>query len=419
MRNKRHLRATLESRIEEIVSEVAPVVEPAIMTEVPEGGAVPEESIVVIDSSDVELEAVQRAQAETVDTVDAIDALAAAATQLENVRSNIAATIPNGGMTMGEATAYSAATDVIVSDLGVTEVLPSLECFGGTMSRLQATQESISSVTAVIKRIAERGLELLQNLLERIGKLALRIYDYLIGDKARLAKYEKILGYSDKSKRVEFKVAKDVAVLLGLSGSGQFDSGNISKLAGILINTSQEAVGTIGADSHTLIEGKASAMKSVIVGPTTKSGNTIKSEMINGVQIVETLPSGDSDFESYNIDINGPDAESAVTITMTGASLTALLKYLNGLDEKVLKSIEERCKAAKTGANIVSWFVNKFGEEDAQEHISQWRHVILTRAGVAPQAMGIYSRIVQGILSVLSKGTAELTRQPEVRKALA
>lgn len=419
MKNKRQLRATLESRIEDIVLETAPVVEPAIMTEVPDASVVPDEAIVVIDSSDVELEAVQRAQAETVDTVDAIDQLADAAAKLDNVRSNIAATLPNGGLTQGEAVAYAAATDAIVSDLGVTEVLPALECFGGSMSRLQATQESISSVTAVIKRIFDRAVELLDALLERIGKLAVRIYDYLVGDKAKMAKYEKILGYSDKNKRVEFKVTKDVAVLLGLTSTGQFDSGNISKLTGTLVNTAREAVETTGTTSQELVAGKASDIKSVIVGPTTKSGNTIKSEMINGVQIVETLPSGDSDFDSLSIEVTSPDADGTATVTMSGAALSALLKFVNGMDDKVLKSIEARCKGAKVSANILGWFVNKFGEEEAQERMGNWRHVVLARAGVAPQAMGVYSRIVQGAMSVLSKGTAELTRQPEDRKALA
>ena len=419
MKNKRQLRATLESRIEDIVLETAPVVEPAIMTEVPDASVVPDEAIVVIDSSDVELEAVQRAQAETVDTVDAIDQLADAAAKLDNVRSNIAATLPNGGLTQGEAVAYAAATDAIVSDLGVTEVLPALECFGGSMSRLQATQESISSVTAVIKRIFDRAVELLDALLERIGKLAVRIYDYLVGDKAKMAKYEKILGYSDKNKRVEFKVTKDVAVLLGLTSTGQFDSGNISKLTGTLVNTAREAVETTGTTSQELVAGKASDIKSVIVGPTTKSGNTIKSEMINGVQIVETLPSGDSDFDSLSIEVTSPDADGTATVTMSGAALSALLKFVNGMDDKVLKSIEARCKGAKVSANILGWFVNKFGEEEAQERMGNWRHVVLARAGVAPQAMGVYSRIVQGAMSVLSKGTAELTRQPADRKALA
>lgn len=419
MKNKRLLRASLESRIEEIVAETTPVVEPGIMTEVPVVADGAGETIVVIDSSDVELEAVQRAQADTVDTVDAIDKLAAAAVQLDNVRTNIAATIPNGGLTQGEAIAYASATDAIVSDLGVSDVLPAMECFGGTMSRLQATQESISSVTAVIKRIFDRAMELLQALLERIGKLALRVYDYLIGDKARMEKYKKILGYSDKNKRVEFKVAKDVAVLLGLSGNGHFDSGNISKLVGTLANTAREAVESIGSGSHELVTGKASDMKSVIVGPTTKSGNTVKTETINGVQIVENLPTGEADFDSYGIEVTSPDGDGVVTVTMTGAALSALLSYVTGIDDKVLKSISERAKGAKIGADIVGWFVNKFGEEEAQEHVGHWRHVVLARAGVAPQALGVYSRIIQGALSVLSKGTAELTRQPEDRKALA
>lgn len=409
MRNKRQLRATLESRIEEIVTEVAPVVEPAIMTEVPEGGAVPEEAIVVIDSSDVELEAVQRAQAETVDTVDAIDALAAAATQLDNVRSNIVATLPNGGMTVGEATAYSAATDVIVSDLGVTEVLPSLECFGGTMSRLQATQESISSITAVLKRIFDRGIELLQSLLERIGKLAVRIFEYFTSDKSRLEKYGKILSAAQGNRMVSFKVANDTATLLGLSGNGRFDAGNVSKLLGVLCNTAREGVDFSVGDSTKVISGKASAITPIIFGATTKTGSQVKSESINGVQIVETLPSGDSDFTSYDIEVNSPEnGDSAVEVSMSTSDLSALLKLLNSVSDKVLRDLASTAKGAKIGANTISWFVEKFGEDDAQEYMGNWRHLVLARAGVAPQALGVYNRIVQGAMSALSKGTAGL-----------
>lgn len=417
MKNKRLLRASLESRIEELVAETTPSVDAPVETA--EGVTDGIEPIVVIGSSDVELEAVQRAQSETADTVDAIDRLAAAATQLQNVRGNIAATIPNGGLTQGEAIAYGAATDAIVTDLGVTEVLPSMECFGGTMSRLQATQESISSITAVIGRVLDRAIELIKNLLERIGKLAVRVMDYLVSDKARLRKYEKILDYSDKSKRVTFKVTKDVATLLGLSSNPAFDSANISKLGGVLVNTAREAMASIGPESHMLIAGKASDLKSVIVGPTTKSGNTVKTETINGVQLVETMPSGDDDFDSYSIEIATPDADGDVEVTMTGAGLSALLKYINGIDDKVLKSIKQYCDGAKVGANVVGWIVEKFGEDEAQAKIGQWRHLVVNRAGVAPQALGVYNRIVQGAMSVLSKGTSELTKSSDVKALTA
>lgn len=411
MKNKRLLRASLESRIEEIAATVEPVVVAPL-----EGEVVPaevgEQSVIVVDSADLELEAVQRAQQETADTVDAIDQMAAAAAQLDDVRSNIAATLPNGGLSQGEAVAYAAATDAIVGDMGVTEVIPAMENFGGSMSRLDATQESLKSVSEVIKRVVARGIELLEALLERIGKLAVRIFDYLVGDKNRMATYEKILGYSDKSRRVTFKVAKDVAELLGLGSNGMYDGGPVNKLLSVLTQTATAAITSSTVNSHTLVEGKASDLKTIIAGSTTKAGNVIKSEKLNGVQISETLPSGEADFDSYDIEVESPEyGDGTVEVTMSGAALGALMSTLKQMDEGALKKLSDTSKGVKVGASVIAWFTNKFGEEEAAAHISAWRHLVVTRAGVAPQVLGVVSRIVQGSMSVLSKGTAQLTSQ--------
>jgi len=408
MRNKRVLRAALESRIEEVTAELAPagdVVVAQVDTVLPEG-----ESVIVVDSADVELEAVRRAQAETVDTVDAIDQLVQAADQLDGVRSNIAATLPNGGLTQGEAVAYATATDVITADLGVKEVIPAMENFGGSMSRLQATQESLSSVTAVIKRIVGRALELLDSLLERIGKLAVRIVEYFTSDKSRLAKYEQILAKADRNRRVSFKVSAEDATLLGLSGNGFKSVSSIETLFSTLALAAQSGVELATNPTPDEFSGKAKDLKGVLSGGTRKEGNVVKTEAINGVQIIETLPSGDDDFTSYDLELVTPDiGESSVEVTVSVADLQALLNLLNSTSTKVLSNVAQQAKGAKIGANVVGWFANKFGEEEAAAKVSEWRHVTVARASLAPAALGVVNRIVQASMSVLRSGSAKAT----------
>lgn len=408
MRNKRLLRASLESRIEEITAEVVPADDAVIAqvdTIVPAG-----DSIVVVDSSDVELEAVQRAQSETVDTVDAISQLVQAAGQLEGVRTNIAATLPNGGLTQGEAVAYATAADVITSDLGVTEVIPAMESFGGSMSRLQATQESLNSVTDVIKRVAARAAQLLEQLLERIGKLAVRIVEYLTSDKSRLEKYSKILEKANRSGSYTFKVANDTAVLLGLSGNGSKSVSDIEALCATLLQTSQAAIAAATDDTPTEIVGKASAVKSILAGSTSKEGNKIKTKLVNGVQIIETMPTGDDDFTSYDLEIVTPDVgDSAVEVTLSYSELAAICKFLNSVSIKPLSDVTKHAKGTAVGTKVAAWVATKLSTDDgATEAMENWRHLMLARAGVAPAALGAMQRIMQGAMSVLSKGTAQM-----------
>ena len=407
MRNKRLLRVALESRIEEITAEVVPADDAVVAqvdTVVPVG-----DSIVVVDSSDVELEAVQRAQSDTVDTVDAISQLVQAADQLEGVRSNIAATLPNGGLTQGEAVAYATATDVITADLGVKDVIPAMENFGGSMSRLQATQESLNAVTDVMKRVAARALELLEKLLDRIIALAVRIVEYFTSDKSRLEKYSKILEKSSRSGSYTFKVASDTATLLGLAG-GNKSASELETLCATLLQTSQAAVVAATDETPTEILGKASAVKSVLAGSTTKDGNKIKTKQVNGVQLIETMPTGDDDFTSYDLEIVTPDVgDNAVEVTVTHADLAALCKFLNSISIKPLKDVTSSAKGAAIGAKIASWVGTKAtSDEEAKEALENWRHLVLTRAGIAPAALGAMQRIVQGAMSVLSKGTAQM-----------
>lgn len=405
MRNKRLLRAALESRIEEVTAEIAPAdgVIAQVDTVVPAG-----DSVVIVDTADVELEAVRRAQSETVDTVDAIDQLVKAADQLEGVRSNIEATLPNGGLTQGEAVAYATATDVITADLGVKEVIPAMENFGGSMSRLQATQESLSSVTAVIKRIAGRALELLESLLERIGKLAVKIVEYFTSDKSRLEKYSKILEGADRNRRVSFKMSSEDATLLGLSGNGIKSVAAVENLLATLSLSAKAAVELVMSPTPDEFAGKAKDLKPVLSGGTRKEGNTIKTEAVNGVQIVETLPSGDDDFTSYELEIVTPDvSESTVEVTLSVADLQALVKMLNSTSTKVLSTIVQEAKGAKIGANIIGWFSNKFGEDEAAAKVSEWRHVVLARASLAPAALGVVNRIVQASMSAVRSGSAK------------
>lgn len=407
MRNKAFLRASLESRIEDVIAstpvEVITVAEPE--------ATLAADSVVIIDTSDVELEAVQRAQDDTVDTVDAIDQLTAAAAQLSDVRSNIEATIPNGGLTPGEAVAYATATNVITADLGVTEVMPAMENFGGSMSRLQATQESLTAITDVIKRVAARAMELVEELLKRIAKLAVRIVDYLTSDKSRLKKFEGILSGASGNKTVSVTVAGDVAALLGLSGNSAFSPGDITKQLGFLALTSDAAVVSVTTDIGEVFDHDASAMKTILVGSTSTNGNKVSTAKINGVQIIETLPRDKADFDTYDIELVQPDvSDSASEVTLTVANLQAMVKLINSVDSSLFRQTASKAEAAMSTAKFTAWATSKFSDDEVNVVMQQWRHLSVTRGGIAPQLLGLYNRIIQGMFSVLAKGTAAVAK---------
>lgn len=77
---------------------------------------------------------------------------------LSNIRNNIANTLPEGGLTNGEAIAYHTAVDATLQPMGIKAeaVLPSVESFGGELTRTEATELSMESIGKTIKNVGKR-----------------------------------------------------------------------------------------------------------------------------------------------------------------------------------------------------------------------------------------------------------------------
>lgn len=404
MRNKSLRRIGLESRIEDLVEESTVVVaDPAAA--VPGAEVVPAETVIVVPTSDAELAAVAEAQAEAGDTTDAIDELAVVADRLNEVRSNIEATIPNGGLTQGEAVAYQCATNAIVADVGVTDVLPAMENFGASMSRKEATTASLEALDKVVEKVIARGKELMVSLGEKLMKLIQRIVAYFTSDKARLEKLKAALN-SANGGSVRVTMPTEIAALMTNQGASKFFQlvensvgAALNATKGLLDNPAKVAESVIG--------------KSILPGASKRPAGKADSfsSTVGLVELTEIVPHEAAELTDYELTIdNKGDGTRDVTLSKSDVAVVIDVLLKEATDSKLKAMVEGAAGKAVTKSgfdNLESW-ANNDKSEGVNEIVTSVRHIAHARLTFATQAVSLYGQIFQGLVSSVSKTVSKL-----------
>lgn len=395
MRNKSIRKLGLESLAEELAT--VPVADAG---EVVAAEVVPE-TVVILDNSDSELAAVAAAQASASDTSDAIDELAVAAGRLQDIRSNIAATLPNGGLTQGEAIAYNCATDAVVADLGVAQVIPSVEHFGGSKSRMAATTASMEAIDGVIGKVLKRAGELLDSLLKRIGELAGRVVDYFTSNESRLKKLRDTLRGKGSAKAT-VSIGKDEAAIV--AKSGRFEASNVRDALSFLSIALKASTEITKKDLNDL--SNVSVDSTMLVGSTTKNGNVVSSAAVPGFTFKETICG--KDIADYEFEVIEPSLGDGKTdITVTGQELISAIDAVLGMDKKVLSDAKTFSSSINVAGKVMG-VASKVMDDENKETANGIREYALARAGSVLKLVSVYNEVIRTAYSVVSKGVSEI-----------
>lgn len=364
--------------------------------------AVPE-TVVVLDTADNELLAVAAAQSAAADTSDAIDELAAAATRLSDIRTNIEATLPNGGLTQGEAVAYQCATDAVVADLGVQQVLPAMEHFGGSKSRMQATTASMEALDGVIGKVMKRAGELLESLFKRIGELAGRVVEYFTSNESRLKKMRDVLRGKGSAKGT-VSLGKDEAAMV--AKGGRFEASVVRDSLSFLTTTLKASTDITKKDLNDLAN--VSVDSTILVGSTSKNGDVVSSNAVAGYTFKETICG--KQIENYSFEVVEPSLGDGKTdVSVTGQELIVAIDALLGLDKKALTEAKGFGTSISTAGKVMG-VASKLTGDDADKSMAEnVRDYAMERSNSVLKVVGVYNEVIRVALSVISKGTSELT----------
>lgn len=211
-------RMSMEDYAETVGVELAPVTVPeavpAVASEV-----VPAD--VVSGPIDAEIAAQVREEAEDSYVSDSIATLSQVGQNLTTIHDKIGATLPNGGLTPGEAEAWRTAVDVTIQDVPVAQdgpAMPSQESFGGSLSRVEATKLTMESIMEKVKKVGAKGWELIvsmfQKMVERLTSVGRKIKDTV----ARLdSNYRALADYADR--KIEIELPEEAIAYLSVNGS--------------------------------------------------------------------------------------------------------------------------------------------------------------------------------------------------------
>lgn len=403
---KRSLRSIgLESRIEDLVeTNTVVVADPAIAEPV----AAPVETVIIMDNSATELQAVADAQAEVNDNVDAIDELAVVADRLAEVRGNIEATLPNGGLTQGEAVAYQCATNAIVADVGVSEVLPAMENFGGSMSRKEATTASMEALDGVIGKIVKRTGELLSGLGDKIVALIKKIIAYFTSDKSRLQKLKTALATASRDK-VTINVHGEYAEFVSGTTLKSFLNAAEKTLENVLSSvTVVERLRMVAnrepMSRHTLIPGSTH---------TTKGEADVHTATFGSISFVEVLPMSYDASSEYEAHVDFATRDSKDVTVSKADVLNIIDTLLKTIESKQIAKFDSPAKIKSISA-IIDTILAVGGKvestETGKEAVAHARAIGNTSTAFALDILSTYSSIFQGMVTVASKATAEMTK---------
>lgn len=385
----------LESLAEELAVVPAQTVE-VVADVVPE-------TVVVLDNTDNELLAVAAAQTAAADTSDAIDELAAAATRLSDIRSNIEATLPNGGLTQGEAVAYQCATDAVVADLGVQQVLPAMEHFGGSKSRVQATTASMEALDGVIGKVMKRAGELLDSLFKRIGELAGRVVEYFTSNESRLKKLRDALRGKGSSKGT-VAIGKDEAAMV--SKGGRFEASVIRDSLSFLAITLKAAADITKKDLGDLAG--INVDSTILVGSTSKNGNVVSSGAVAGYTFKETICG--KEIENYTFEVVEPTLGDGKTdVTVTGQELIVAIDALLGFDKKALAEAKNFGSSISAAGKVMSFAGKMTSDADSKDFAESVRDYAMERSNGILKVIGVYNEIIRVSMTVIGKGTSAVT----------
>lgn len=402
MRNKSLRRIGLESRIEDLVEDSTVVVaDPAAA--VPGAEVAPVETVIVVPTSDAELSAVADAQAEAGDTTDAIDELAVVADRLNEVRSNIEATIPNGGLTQGEAVAYQCATNAIVADVGVTDVLPAMENFGASMSRKEATNVSLEALDKVIEKVIARGKELVNDLAAKIMKLVQRIVAYFTSDVVRLQKLKDALKASNAS-NLDMEVNAAIRPM--------FKSGHLKTILGALEHCVKAATdGNItNKRVQALGNGNPIPQTSILPDPARKEANGgVEYRWQNGaVALEEFIPGTVADSSDYTATAEWQDEDGMQKGNFAKSEVIGMIDVLlDSAKNSVFKSVQTS-KAVNEFVKDAAKAAADSEDENGTDIANGVRALNVGSLAFAAQCLSVYTAIFKGCVSEASKVTDAL-----------
>lgn len=177
LNRSRMVRVSMESAVSDVQAELAAGEIPVTAT------VVTEPEVIVVPSASTDELALAKIENEVTDTVSATSELVAAGNQLDDIRARIGETLVNGGLTAGEAQAYSIAVESISLRLGITGVVPSMESFGGSMDRVEATMVTMEGVGKTLQKIGVRLLA----LMKRAGEKVMAFLKRLVSSESRFA----------------------------------------------------------------------------------------------------------------------------------------------------------------------------------------------------------------------------------------
>lgn len=225
------------------------------------------ESEELIDEVAEELLEVNDAAEEVDDLDDQVDEMEEAAEGLESIALAMENTLKFGGMSAETAAFANIATESYMNRLGIRDVMPSLESFGGSGSRMLQTQTSIESIqekgaqvwaaiVQFLKKIAEVGKGFVKALVSRKERIKQRVA--ALREKVKSAEFktgdlelsQKDLSGLSVGGRVSTNVAKDIADFekaFSEVANNRLNSGDSS--FGMVIQVVEETVRSVSDNS--------------------------------------------------------------------------------------------------------------------------------------------------------------------------
>lgn len=102
--------------------------------------------------------------------LDAVERLNGVTKDLTRIHDQIESSLPEGGLTPREASAFRTAADIAVADtgVGIGDSMPSQESFKSSVDRMEATRLSMEGIMDRIKKVGKKTWEVIVKMVKRV-----------------------------------------------------------------------------------------------------------------------------------------------------------------------------------------------------------------------------------------------------------
>lgn len=359
----------------------------------------------VMEGSEEAMDEVSDGEETVAELEDAADSAEADAETLDRIKDTMEKSVEDGeGLSEDAAAIAEVAVEAICDRLGISNkrIVPSLESFGSTGSRVTATKIAVEGIKETIARVWEairaaivsvwnKIKDFLSNLsknskkilghLEALKERAGGIDGGFVPEEKELKKASLARGFSIKKKanaQTALTVISNSSILLKSAGD---ITGNISKtaaaLAGIVKQNSEDLskVHEANASFAKSVSGSLSSLEKVatqqgVVKADKKSSTTYYGPLA-GTKVIAVTEEVTDDTTRVNIAFETyPKIEAEVIKAMTKSETISVLdKAITLLDEltsyeKTSKSIDEVNKTLIKSTDAVLAIVKKASEDD-------------------------------------------------------